>query len=164
MSNTILSKLAKLAVEAERRGLSEISFKTGVSMRETLAAEARKLHAAKGDQIEIESWPDFLNWWNNNRGQNLTYIFIDTYGANSEQVKMVKKLVNSAEKHERELHEFYMKLRDMASQQLDVEDPTALGEGEEGGGAGAGEVGDSAAASGMDEEAALDEIAMNLGE
>lgn len=161
MTDNILTKLARLAEESERRRLDDISFKAGAAMREARASAQRKLHAAKGDQIEIESWPDFLNWWNNNRGQNLTYIFIDTYGANSEQVKMVKKLVNSAEKHERELHQFYMKLRDMASQRMDAEG------GSDGPEAGDGpdmpEVGDAAAAGGgADEEAALDEIAMGL--
>ena len=158
---TILARLSRLAVEAEARNLDGISYKVHAAMREARCAAARQRLAAKGDQIEIESWPDFLNWWNNNRGQNLTYIFIDTYGANSEQVKMVKKLVNSAEKHERELHQFYMKLRDMASQQMDA-DGDAGAAPEMGAGDDAMNVGDDAASAEVDEEAALDEIAMGL--
>jgi hypothetical protein len=134
-------------------------------MREVTAAAARqRLATNKADQIEIESWPDFLNWWNNNRGQNLVYIFIDTYGPGSDQVKMVKKLVSGAERHERELHDFYSKLRDLASQKMDT-DGDAGGEGDElppdEGDAG-GDVGGAAAVGDIDEEAALDEIAMGL--
>jgi len=161
-TNDVFSKLARLAIEAERRNLDGISFRAGVAMREATASASRQLLATKGDQIEIESWPDFLNWWNNNRGQNLVYIFIDTYGPGSEQVKMVKKLVNSAEKHERELHEFYSKLRDMAGKQMDMDEgspePPPPGSG------GPAAVGDAASAGAVDEEAALDEIAMGLEE
>ena len=166
-TKSVLTKLAQLAIEAERRNLDDVSFRAGVAMREAVAAAARqRLAANKGDQIEIESWPDFLNWWNNNRGQNLIYIFIDTYGPGSEQVKMVKKLVNAAERHERELHEFYSKLRDLASQKMDMEEdsPEAPAPGAEGGDVA---VGDAAAAGGIDgadEEAALDEIALGLEE
>lgn len=162
MTNTVLSKLAHIAIEAERRNLDHVSFKAGVAMREARASVARRrLAANKSDQIEIESWPDFLNWWNNNRGQNLTYIFIDTYGANSDQVKMVKKLVNAAERHEKELHEFYSKLRDMASEKMEMDDQAPP----PGGGADISpDVGGAASAGGIDEEAALDEIAMGLEE
>lgn len=164
--NNVLTKLARLACEAERRNLDQVSFRAGAAMREARAAATRQhLAANKADQIEIESWPDFLNWWNNNRGQNLIYIFIDTYGPNSEQVKMVKKLVSAAERHERDLHEFYSKLRDLASEQMDMEP----GSGEVPSPAGGAEpketdVGDAAAAGGLDEEAALDEIALGLEE
>jgi len=112
---TIKEKLLLLATEAERRGLDNVSADIASLFREASAHSLRLRIAAKSDQIEIDSWPDFLGWWNNNRGQNLSYIFVDTYGPNSEQVRLVKKLVKDAEKHEKDLHEFYMKLRDLAS-------------------------------------------------
>lgn len=161
MSDNIHSKLAKLARAVESRNLDEVSYQIGIAMREAQASATYKLVAAKGDQIEIESWPDFLNWWNNNRGQNLTYIFIDTYGANSEQVRLVKKLVSAAEKHERDLHGFYTKLRDMASQNMDVDDSNnsdSPAPGTPDVGVGGGE------AAAVDEEAALDEIALDFGD
>lgn len=163
VNKNVLSKLAKLAIEAEKRNLDDVSFRACAAMREATAAAARQhLAANKGDQIEIESWPDFLNWWNNNRGQNLIYIFIDTYGPGSEQVKMVKKLVNAAERHERELHEFYSKLRDMASKQMDMEEGSPEAPEAGSGAVQPGAVGDAAAAGDVDEDAALDEIAMGL--
>ena len=112
---TVKEKLLLLATEAERRGMDNISAGIASLLREASAHDLRLRIAAKSDQIEIDSWPDFLGWWNNNRGQNLSYIFVDTYGPNSEQVRLVKKLVKDAEKHEKDLHEFYMKLRDLAS-------------------------------------------------
>lgn len=157
--------LRKLAAVSERRGLDDVSASIARTIREMRASAIRE--AAKESNIEVESWPDFLNWWNNNRGQNLIYIFMDQYGADSEQVRLVKKLVRDAEKHEKDLHEFYRTLRDLASQKMDM-DPAAAG----GGGAGAG----GPAAGGMDEEEdaaptpappedeTLNEIALDLGE
>tara|TARA_R100000656_G_scaffold104176_1_gene76183 strand:+ start:223316 stop:223801 length:486 start_codon:yes stop_codon:yes gene_type:complete len=115
MSDTVQTLLSQIARLAETRNLDDVSTRLASLQREINCN--RSVTAAKGDQIEIESWPDFLNWWNNNRGQNLTYIFMDTYGGDSEQVTMVKKLVRDAEKHEKDLHEFYLRLRDLASQQ-----------------------------------------------
>jgi len=124
---TIKEKLLRLASESEKRGFDDISSKIASILRETRAHGLLLRLAAKSDQIEIDSWPDFLSWWNNNRGQNLSYIFVDTYGANSEQVKLVKRLVKDADKHEKDLHEFYMKLRDLASSNNlpGVEEPQA---------------------------------------
>lgn len=121
---TTKQKLMRLAALAERRGLDDTSVAIAKVIREIRAGVARL--AAKDSNIEVESWPDFLNWWNNNRGQNLTYIFMDQYGADSEQVRLVKKLVRAAEQHEKDLHEFYLKLRELASQKMDV-DPAAEG-------------------------------------
>lgn len=122
MHNTVVSFLRKLAAEAERRGLDDISYRIGSSLREIEAEETIRLAASKSESnIEVESWPDFLNWWNNNRGQNLIYIFMDSYGPDSEQVRLVKKLVRDAEKHEKDLHEFYRTLRDLASQKMDMD-------------------------------------------
>ena len=158
MSNKILSGLMKLASECERRGQDDLSYSATAIAREVRANLQRQRHAAKGDQIEIESWPDFLNWWNNNRGQNLAYIFIDTYGADSEQVKMVKKLISSAEKHERELHEFYMKLRDMAANRIDPEGNSDMSTEE---GQDSPDPSDATDPS-LSEEDALDNIALEL--
>ena len=46
---------------------------------------------------------------------------------------MVKKLVKDAEKHEKDLHEFYMKLRDLASVNKlpGSEDEAPMGAGED---------------------------------
>lgn len=119
--NTIYAQLRRLARLAETRNLDSVSAKLAAAMREVTAA------SSKDSQIEIESWPDFLNWWNNNRGQNLIYIFQDTYGNDAEQVTMVRKLVRDSEKHEKDLHDFYMRLRDMATnnQQGEAEETNA---------------------------------------
>ena len=111
------ARLMRLAAAAEKRNLDEVSAQIGQAIREVRASYARL--AAKDSNIEVESWPDFLNWWNNNRGQNLVYIFQDSYGPDSEQVRLVKKLVRDAEKHEKDLHEFYRTLRDLAGQQME---------------------------------------------
>jgi len=121
------ARLMRLAAAAERRNLDDVSAHIGRAIREIRANDARL--AAKESNIEVESWPDFLNWWNNNRGQNLVYIFQDSYGPNSEQVRLVKKLVRDAEKHEKDLHEFYRKLRDLAGQQLNMENGGAAPDG-----------------------------------
>lgn len=162
----IESRLMQLAAAAEKRNLDGVSASLGRAIREVRASFARL--AAKESNIEVESWPDFLNWWNNNRGQNLVYIFQDSYGPDSEQVKMVKKLTRDAEKHEKDLHEFYRALRDIASQQmegggtgaadaqvteLDLEKPQA--------GAQAPAVEDAPPAS-EDEDAALDDLSLDL--
>lgn len=120
---TTVPSLMKLAALAERRGLDTVSANIARTIRELRADEQRT--AAKESNIEVESWPDFLNWWNNNRGQNLIYIFMDQYGPDSEQVRLVKRLVRDAEKHEKDLHEFYRTLRDLASQKMDM-DPAAV--------------------------------------
>jgi len=121
MHNILVPFLKNLAAEAERRGQDAISYRIGAFLREVHANETIRLAAKSESNIEVESWPDFLNWWNNNRGQNLIYIFMDSYGHDSEQVKLVKKLVRDAEKHEKDLHEFYRTLRDLASQKMDMD-------------------------------------------
>jgi len=157
---TIEAQLMRLAALAERRGLDGVSATLTRTIREHRAEIQRT--AAKESNIEVESWPDFLNWWNNNRGQNLIYIFMDQYGADSEQVRLVKKLVRDAEKHEKDLHEFYRTLRDLASQQMDM-DPNAPGAngGEHAGG---GKEEPNAATPAPSEDSALDDIALDLGE
>ncbi len=155
----IEANLMKMAAVAERRGLDSVSAGITRALRELRASSIRE--AAKESNIEVESWPDFLNWWNNNRGQNLIYIFMDQYGPDSEQVRLVKKLVRDAEKHEKDLHEFYRTLRDIASQKMDM-DPSAAGgqelppEGEE-------EAAPAATPTPSEDET-LDEIALDLGE
>jgi hypothetical protein len=162
----IEAHLRKLAAVSERRGLDDVSANIARAIREHRAGLIRE--AAKESNIEVESWPDFLNWWNNNRGQNLIYIFMDQYGADSEQVRLVKKLVRDAEKHEKDLHEFYRTLRDLASQQMDMDPAAAGGAGGAGGGAAAagGAEKDEAAAPtpAPSEDETLNEIALDLGE
>lgn len=116
---TTKDRLMKIAAAAELRGLDGISARIAHALREMTAASSRL--AGKESNIEVESWPDFLNWWNNNRGQNLVYIFMDTYGTDSKQVALVKKMVRDAEKHEKDLHEFYRTLRDQASRSMDMD-------------------------------------------
>lgn len=111
MSSKLIQKIQKLAASAERRNQDKLAFRLVAVAREVSASSSRILKAAKGEEIEVESWPDFLSWWNNNRGQNLVYIFIDTYGDDSEQVSKVRSLVDEASAHEKTLHEFYMWLR-----------------------------------------------------
>lgn len=118
-TKVFVDRLKHIASDAERRNLDGVSAKIAGVIREVSARSTRL--AAKDSTIEVESWPDFLNWWNNNRGQNLVYIFQDSYGNNTEQVRLVKKLVRDAEKHEKDLHELYNKLRDMASQRPNLE-------------------------------------------
>lgn len=159
----IEAHLKKLAAVSERRGLDNVSAGIAKTLRELSAGSLRE--AAKESNIEVESWPDFLNWWNNNRGQNLIYIFMDQYGADSEQVRLVKKLVRDAEKHEKDLHEFYRTLRDLASQKMDM-DPGAAGGGP--GGPGPDDLGGDeegpASAPIPSEDETLNEIALDLGE
>lgn len=118
-TKVFIDQLKLIASGAERRNLDGVSSKLAKVIREVQARSSRL--AAKDSTIEVESWPDFLNWWNNNRGQNLVYIFQDSYGQNSEQVSLVKKLVRDADKHEKDLHELYGKLRDLAGKQLNPE-------------------------------------------
>jgi len=158
---TIEAQLMRLAALAERRGLDSVSANLTRTIREHRAETQRT--AAKESNIEVESWPDFLNWWNNNRGQNLIYIFMDQYGADSEQVRLVKKLVRDAEKHEKDLHEFYRTLRDLASQQMDM-DPNAPGANGGEQAAGGGKEEPNAATPAPSEDSALDDIALDLGE
>lgn len=171
-NNEAREKLLHLAAQAERRNLDGVSARLASALRELNAASLLEAASSKESKIEIESWPDFLNWWNNNRGQNLVYIFMDSYGHNAEQVQLVKKLVNAADKHEKDLHEFYMKLRDMsqvprapgaaapgAEPALDAEE-SALDDADMAD-AGAADLGDDVD---VDDTAALDELASDLGE
>lgn len=107
----MIDKLLKLAVAFEAKDLHEESVKIAALIREINAANS------KDSDVEISSWPDFLNWWNNNRGQALSYIFIDTYGDNSEEAQEVIKLIQESNALEEHLHGFYMKLRRKAQQQ-----------------------------------------------
>jgi hypothetical protein len=161
--DNIESQLMRLAAVAERRGLDGVSAKVAQAIRELHAQDTRT--AAKESNIEVESWPDFLNWWNNNRGQNLIYIFMDQYGADSEQVKLVKRLVRDAEKHEKDLHEFYRKLRDLASAQMDMDpnSPNAKTPAAAGGTGGATPAAEPEAAVPSEDET-LNEIALDLGD
>jgi hypothetical protein len=102
-------KLLKLGMELENN--KDYSLRISKVLREINAAPA------KADGIEISSWQDFLTWWGNNRGQNLKYIFIDTFGGDSEEAKKVSELLKEADKHEANLHAFYMFLRNKAKQQ-----------------------------------------------
>lgn len=151
-----VNTLMKLASLIEKRGLSDdLSYKMAKAIREVnMAAGIRE---AKADSnIEVESWPDFLNWWNNNRGQNLVYIFMDTYGPDSKQVSLVKKLVRDAEKHEKDLHEFYRTLRDLASRSMTMEQQQGVSKPNQG-----NLVTDNMAPQNPDD---LDQIALDLGE
>lgn len=163
--DNIESQLMRLAAAAERRGLDGVSANLARAIRELHAQNTRT--AAKESNIEVESWPDFLNWWNNNRGQNLIYIFMDQYGADSEQVRLVKRLVRDAEKHEKDLHEFYRKLRDLASAKMDM-DPNNPGAKEPAAGAEAGAAPPAeepaAGAAAPSEDETLNEIALDLGD
>lgn len=156
---TIKAHIMRLAAYAERRGRDDVSAQLTRVLREVNAEVQRA--AAKESNIEVESWPDFLNWWNNNRGQNLIYIFMDQYGGDSEQVRLVKKLVRDAEKHEKDLHEFYRTLRDMASKQMDM-DPNGGGPTDNGMAGGAGAGSEPAATPAPDEDAVLDDISLDL--
>lgn len=165
MDMDIEATLRKLAAAAERRGQDNVSALIARTIREHRAAGIRV--AAKESNIEVESWPDFLNWWNNNRGQNLIYIFIDQYGGDSDQVKLVKKLVRDAEKHEKDLHEFYRTLRDLASQKMDMDPNAPQGGGAPGAGGGADAPdlgGDEPEADVPSEDDTLNEIALDLGD
>jgi hypothetical protein len=101
-------KLLKLAGLLEAQGFYEESGKIPGLIRELTAA------ASKDSDVEISSWPDFLGWWNNNRGQSLSYIFIDTYGEDSEEAQEVQQLIQESNALEQHLHAFYMSLRKKA--------------------------------------------------
>lgn len=103
-----MHKLLKLAVELEDQGFHEYSAKIPQLIREINAA------ASKESEVEISSWPDFLGWWNSNRGQSLSYIFVDTYGEDSEEAQEVQKLIDESNALEQHLHAFYMSLRNKA--------------------------------------------------
>jgi hypothetical protein len=104
-------KLYKLAAALESSGCHDESAIVARLIREVNAAPS------KDSDVEISSWPDFLGWWNNNRGQALSYIFIDTYGENSEEAQEVIKLIQESNALEEHLHKFYMKLRSKAQSQ-----------------------------------------------
>ena len=101
-------KLLKLAIALEAKGYHAESAKIPQLIREINAA------SNKDSDVEISSWPDFLGWWNNNRGQALSYIFIDTYGDDSEEAHEVQKLIQESNALEQHLHSFYMSLRKKA--------------------------------------------------
>lgn len=101
-------KLLKLAIALEAKGYHTESGKIPQLIREINAA------SNKDSDVEISSWPDFLGWWNNNRGQALSYIFIDTYGDDSEEAHEVQKLIQESNALEQHLHTFYMSLRKKA--------------------------------------------------
>jgi hypothetical protein len=125
----MIDKLQKLAIAFEAEGRHDESFKITALVRELNAANS------KDSDIEISSWADFLGWWNNNRGQALSYVFIDTYGDSSEEAHEVTKLIQESNALEEHLHSFYMKLRRKAQQQaVPGAAPAAGGEGGGGGG------------------------------
>jgi len=105
------SKLLKLGVILEEKGKEDLSLRLSRVVREINAAPA------KSEGIEISNWGDFLSWWGNNRGQNLKFIFIDTFGENSDEAKKVSELLAEADTHEANLHSFYMFLRNKAKKQ-----------------------------------------------
>ena len=104
----MISKLLKLAVALEEQGFYEHSEKIPQLNREINAANSKE------SEVEISSWADFLGWWNSNRGQALSFIFIDTYGEDSEEAQEVQKLIEEANALEQHLHSFYMSLRKKA--------------------------------------------------
>lgn len=106
----MIDKLYKLAQRFEAQELHEESAQVAKIIREINAA------SSKDSDVEISSWPDFLGWWNNNRGQALSYIFIDTYGEHSEEAQEVAKLIEESNQLESHLHDFYMQLRKKAQQ------------------------------------------------
>lgn len=122
------SKLLKLGTILENGGKNDLSLRISKVVREINAAPA------KAEGIEITDWNSFLTWWGNNRGQNLKYIFIDTFGADSDEAKKVSDLLKEADRHEANLHSFYMFLRNKAKQQkalLKQQNNTKLETGEE---------------------------------
>jgi len=106
----IYTKLAKLGQKLEDKN-GDLSLRVSRVLREINAAPA------KAEGIEITDWNSFLTWWGNNRGQNLKYIFIDTFGSDSDEAKKVTDLLKEADRHEANLHAFYMFLRNKAKQQ-----------------------------------------------
>lgn len=101
-----VQKVVKLAETCEKKGFDDESFELV-----RLARELNVTAAPKDSDVEIASWPDFLTWFQSNRGQALTYVFIDTYGEESQEAQQIKQLVDEANAHEAALHEFYMNLR-----------------------------------------------------
>lgn len=111
MSADVIQKLQKLGALLEAKDLHEFSGRIPHFIREINAAPARE------SGVEISDWNSFLDWWGKNRGQNLKYVFIDTFGEKSEEVQQVSDLITAADKHEADLHAFYMLLRSKAKEQ-----------------------------------------------
>ena len=110
MADDIVTQLLRVATIAEDRGLHEVSAEIAGILREINAAPAAK------SGVSIENWPDFSRWWESNRGQNLEFIFVDTYGEDSEEVKLVRELLKKADEYEKTLHGFYMTLKNKQQQ------------------------------------------------
>jgi len=110
--------MLRTAERLEAKGFDTEAFRFVQLIREANIASTfsqKILEAApKESEVEITSWPDFLSWFQTNRGQNLVYVFIDTYGAESPEAQQIASLVEESNKHESALHQFYMDLRNKA--------------------------------------------------
>lgn len=104
-------KLKRLAVALEKAERHDEAAKVAELIREVNAAKSSE------SDVEISSWVEFLGWWTENRGQSLSYVFIDTYGEDSPEAKAVAQLIKESNDHEKNLHNFYLDLRRKAQSQ-----------------------------------------------
>lgn len=111
MTTSPIRILEKLGELFEAKGLHDLSYRIPNIIREINAAPTQETG------VEISDWNSFLKWWGENRGQGLKYVFVDTFGEGSEEVRQVEELVDEAEQHEQALHDFYMLLRAKAHEQ-----------------------------------------------
>lgn len=107
-----LKSLALVARKAESLGLHDVAFQMHKAYR-----AASVLVEGAATEVELDSWTEFETWFSRNRSQGLEFVFADRYGEGAEQTRMVKTLLEGYDVLERQLHEFYLLLKEAEAPQ-----------------------------------------------
>lgn len=97
--------------------LSNVARKIAALGDKELAARVRaaaskvRLRQAASTDIVLDSWSEFESWFLKNRSQGLEFVFEDQYGADSEEVVLLRQLLEGYDFIERKTHDLYEMLR-----------------------------------------------------
>lgn len=103
MSNSNLIRTVRRASRAVDTKNPELAFK--------LSQLARSIRIAAKQDVKLESWDDFVSWWNQNRSQGLLFSLIDALGDQNPVIGLLKQIMSEQDALERKLHDAYMQLK-----------------------------------------------------
>lgn len=111
-----LYQLKAVALQLEAEGRYDLA-------RQIVRAEKQaRLLTGASDEVQLDSWSAFENWFLKNRSQGLEFVAEDKWGANSSQAKAFKDILEAYDLCERKLHELYVMLRGDAEAQPEEEE------------------------------------------
>ncbi len=106
-----LYQLKAVAVQLESEGRYALA-------RQIVRAEKQaRLVTGASDEVTLDSWSSFENWFLKNRAQGLEFVAEDKWGTNSKEAQAFKDILEGYDLVERKLHDVYIMLRGDAEAQ-----------------------------------------------